>query len=122
MRDHPATAGWFLSGVLAVLEPHQSIPNLEVKQHGGDNTCGVTCWKDSPMPKKRVEHLSLPSVPAETQHLRCRRLLPRQRGEPVYGVWSGFEWDVLPVGGEKSAYIVVFSHQKSSCHEHEKDL
>ena len=122
MRDHPATAGWFLSGVLAVLEPHQSIPNLEVKQHGGDNTCGVTCWKDSPMPKKRVEHLSLPPVPAETQHLRCRRLFPRQEGEPVYGVWSGFEWDVLPVGGEKPAYIVVFSHQKSSCHEYEKGL
>ena len=36
-----------------MVEPHQSIPNLGVKQHGGDNTCGVTCWKNNLVPGKK---------------------------------------------------------------------
>ena len=41
---------WVFSGALAMVEPHQSIPNLDVKQQGGDNTCGGACRKDSLVP------------------------------------------------------------------------
>ena len=62
-----------------MLEPHQSIPNLVVKQHGGDNTCGGTCWEDSLVPGKKEGGKEMTSISlTRTREARSPLLAPRE--------------------------------------------